>query len=153
MIGILSEEEIEEVLKNNTLGHIGCNDGFNTYVYPINYLYDGKFIICHSPFGSKIQVMRQNKRVCFLVEEVTDSSHWRSVLLLGDYQELGDERNRAYYMKEFNDRNMHLKISESLLWQDSTKNETEQHGLKDVRPAIYRIIIDEKNGRYEDAVA
>ena len=35
MIENLTSEEIEEILKDNVWGHLGCNDGFNTYVYPL----------------------------------------------------------------------------------------------------------------------
>jgi nitroimidazol reductase NimA-like FMN-containing flavoprotein (pyridoxamine 5'-phosphate oxidase superfamily) len=65
MIGYLNREQCETVLMENLLGYIGCNDGFSTYIYPVNYLYDGRFIVCHSAIGSKIQVMRCNRRVCF----------------------------------------------------------------------------------------
>jgi len=35
MIEKLTNAQIEEVLKDNVWGHLGCNDGFNTYVYPL----------------------------------------------------------------------------------------------------------------------
>ena len=70
MIGNLTNEQIEEVLKENVLGGIGCNDGKKIYVVPINYIYDGKFIIAHSVAGMKIQMMRKNPDVCFEVDEM-----------------------------------------------------------------------------------
>ncbi len=70
MVGKLTEQQIEDLLKDNVWGHLGCNDGFNTYVYPINYLYDGKYITCHSQKGFKLEVMRQNNRVCLQVDDV-----------------------------------------------------------------------------------
>ena len=48
MIGKLTDEQIEDVLNENILGRIGCNDGKKIYVVPINYAYDGKFIMAHS---------------------------------------------------------------------------------------------------------
>jgi len=47
MIGILTVEQIEEVLENNALGRIGCNDGEKSYVVPVNYIYHDKSIIAH----------------------------------------------------------------------------------------------------------
>ena len=48
MIGKLNNEEIEEFLKENVLGRIGCHDKGKTYVVPVSYVYDGKYIIVHS---------------------------------------------------------------------------------------------------------
>src|SRR5829696_6889566 len=140
MIGKLSVPEIEEVLKDNTWGHLGCNDGFNTYVYPINYLYDGKVIMCHSQNGTKVKVMRQNSRICFQVDEVDDHQNWKSVMVLGDFQELNDEHDRYNAMKAFIDRQMRVKITGTYLL---TKNDQSDSGGPDKnnRPVIYRVII------------
>ncbi len=149
MIGNLTDEQIEEVLKDNLLGHIGCNDGFNTYVIPINYVYDGQYIICHSPMGSKISVMQQNNRVCFQVENIQSFSNWKSVMALGLYQELTDERDRRYAMKLLTDRMLHLKISDlSATTGIGVKNAT-PGARENRRPVIYRIVIAEKTGRFE----
>ena len=149
MIAKLSDQEIGEVLEDNILGHLGCNDGFNTYVYPVNYLYDGKSILCHSQDGAKVKVMRQNSRVCLQVDEIVDHENWRSVMVLGDFQELHDERERSNAMKAFVDRQMHVKITRANL----STNKDDQGGDagldKERRPVIFRIVIDEKTGRYE----
>jgi uncharacterized protein len=150
MIGKLTEEQIEEVLKENIFGRIGCNDGFNTYVYPINYVYDGNYIICHSQAGSKIQVMRQNKRVCFQVDEVKNFMNWKSVMILGKYQELDGKRERYYAMKAFVDLNLHLKISETAFLPGTIERREHLNPQGKCKPAIYRIVIDEKTGRYEN---
>ena len=150
MIGWLTNEQIEEVLTKNVFGHIGCNDGFNTYVYPINYVYDGKYIICHSQAGSKTEVMRQNKRVCFQVDEVKNFMHWKSVMVLGAYDELENERERYYAMKAFIDRMLHIKISRPDLLPQPADQKEHAHGQPIIRPIIYRIIIDEKSGRFEN---
>ena len=149
MIGKLTNEQIEEVLKENVWGHLGCNDGYNTYVYPINYLYDGKYITCHSQRGLKMQVMQQNSRVCLQVDEVKDDKDWKSVMVHGEYHEVVDEREYNDAIKAFADRRLFLKISESPIFTSSNKQ-----GVKiqsnDSKPAIFRIVIDEKNGRFEN---
>ena len=149
MIGNLNQQEIEEILKDNVWGHLGCNDGFNTYVYPINYLYDGKYIMCHSQVGSKVLVMRKNTRVCFQVDEVKNHKNWKSVMILGEYQELNDEWERHYAMKAFIDRRLFLKISDGTLPGANDEN-NEVEVMKSSRSAIFRIVIDEKSGRYEN---
>jgi len=149
MVSTLSKEEIEVVLTGNALGRLGCNDGFNTYVFPVNYLYDGKYILCHSLTGFKIQVMRQNKRVCFLVDEVVDFTNWKSVMVVGEYQELNDIRERYSAMKAFITRMLHLKITDTALFTQLNNVKTTYQNSDSFRPIIYRIAIDEKTGKYE----
>ena len=150
MIENLTSEEIEEILKDNVWGHLGCNDGLNTYVYPFNYLYDGRYITCHSQRGFKTQVMQQNKRVCLQVDEVRDDNNWKSVMVLGEYQEVEDEREYNDASRAFADRRFFPKISEASIISDTND---EEEGIKlagDSKPVIFRIVIDEKIGRFEN---
>jgi uncharacterized protein len=149
MIGKLTNEEIEEVLKENVLGRIGCNDGRKTYVVPINYVYDGKCIIAHSVAGMKIQMMRKNPQVCFEVDEMKSFTNWKSVILWGQYQELTDEHDRYQLMKIFVDRMMRLKISETAMPPEISETRVHPRSPGNIKPVIYRIIITEKTGRFE----
>jgi uncharacterized protein len=149
MITALTNKEIEEFLLQNVLGHLGCNDGFNTFVFPINYVYDGKYIICHSQLGLKIEAMRQNKRVCLQVDEIKDFKNWKSVLVLGEFQELEDERERYQAIKVFVDRHLQLKINHPLGMHGKTEQKEKLQIQGELRPVIYRIMPDEKNGRFE----
>lgn len=148
MIGKLSIEEIEDVLKKNVLGRLGCHDMGKTYVVPISYVYDGRDIIAHSVNGMKIEMMRNNPRVCFEVDEMENLRNWRSVIVWGTYQELNDERDRYKAMKIFVDRMMYMKISDSALPPEATHERTHPRAAG-FKPVIYRIIISEKTGRYE----
>lgn len=148
MIGKLSIEEIEDVLKKNVLGRLGCHDMGKTYVVPISYVYDGRDIIAHSVNGMKIEMMRNNPRVCFEVDEMENLRNWRSVIVWGTYQELNDERDRYKAMKIFVDRMMYMKISDSALPPEATHGRTHPRAAG-FKPVIYRIIISEKTGRYE----
>ena len=145
MVAKLAEQEIEEILKDNYWGHLGCNDGFNTYVYPINFHYDGQHIICQSQHGAKVETMRQNNRVCFQVDEVENHQYWRSVMVHGIFLELSDEGERYNAIKAFVDRRMQLKVSDHTV-QGPGITEKMIHESKTV---IFRIVIDEKKGRYE----
>ena len=139
MINELTEQEIEELLYENVWGHLGCNDSHNNYVYPSNYIYDGKHIICHSQQGSKIHAMRENKRVCFQVDKVKDHNNWKSVMVHGAYEEINNEGEYTDSVKAFADRQMFLKISDN------------EQGLNpnNHKAIIYRIVIDDKKGFYE----
>lgn len=150
MIGKLSDEQIEELLTSNTFGRVGCNDGFNTYIYPINYVYNGKFILCHSQPGSKIQVMRQNKRVCLQVDRIEHETNWKSVLVLGEYQEIEDERERYNAITVLVQQHLHIKLNEEYFSGKTKQQDDHQHDQLNNRPVIFRIAIDEKTGRYEN---
>ena len=151
MVGYLTNEEIEEVLKQNVLGRIGCNDGKKTYVVPVNYVYDGKCIIVHSYEGLKIKMMRKNSDVCFEVEEMKSFTHWKSVVVWGEYQELRDERKRYDAMKLFVDNMLHVKISITATLPHAVERVVPSNfPAGNARSIIYRIVITEKTGRFEN---
>lgn len=150
MISQLNRQDAELLLLKQVMGRIGCNDGFNTYVYPVNYLFDGKHIVCHSLWGAKIEVMRLNKRVCFLVDEIIDFMNWKSVMVLGEYQEIEEERDRYHAMKAFVDRRLYIKINETSIIKDTQHQANLYKQEGDGKPVIYRIIPQEITGRYEN---
>ena len=150
MIGKLTEAGSEEVLKQNVFGHVGCNDGFNTYIFPINYVFDGRHIICHSHKGSKVQIMQRNKRVCFQVDDVKDFIHWKSVMVLGQYQELHDSREKYNAMKLFSEHMIHLKSKKEVSGVEIQEKPEHPGFANESQYVIYRIVIDEISGRYED---
>ncbi len=145
MIGYLTNEESNAFLMEQVSAHLGCNDGFNTYVYPVSYLFNGKFIICQSLMGAKIEMMRRNTRVCFQVDAIKSVTNWKSVMVLGEYQELDNERERYDAMKAFIAHKLYPKISETILFPAPGVSHTE----KSSRPVIYRVIPMETIGRYE----
>ncbi len=150
MTGILTTEQIDGVLNNNITGRIGCSDGNKTYIVPVSYVFDGKNILAHSTEGMKITMMRHNPNVCFEVDEMKSVTQWKSVIAWGQYQELTDERDRYYAMKLFVTRMLHIKTSKTAVWPHQKEKELHPHLSETVKPVIYRIIITEKTGRFED---
>jgi nitroimidazol reductase NimA-like FMN-containing flavoprotein (pyridoxamine 5'-phosphate oxidase superfamily) len=149
MIGRLSHDEIEELLLCHVMGRLGCNDGQKMYVVPINYVYDGRYIIAHSLVGMKIEMMRRNPNVCFEVDEVKDFTNWKSVIAWGEYQELVAERERYAAMKLFVDRMLRMKISETAIPPELSEQRVHPRSPGNIRPVIYRILLSEKTGRFE----
>jgi len=149
MIGSLTYEASIEVLGSNILGRIGCSDGTKIYVVPINYVFDGKYIIAHSVAGMKIRMMRQNPKVCFEVDEMKNLRNWKSVIVWGEYQELTEERDRYAAMKLFVDRTMGMKISETAIPPETSEQRVHPRSPGNIKPVIYRIVIDEVTGKYE----
>lgn len=149
MIGRLTEQEINEVLAENVIGRLGCSSGNKTYVVPVSYIYDGESIIAHSLAGMKINMMRENPKVCFEVDEIRSFTHWKSVICWGEYQELTNELESYAAMKLFVDRMMHLKISETATLPELTTERVHPRSPGIIKPVIYKIHVTEKTGRFE----
>jgi hypothetical protein len=100
MIGELQPQQIEEVLGSQVVGRIGCHASGETYIVPISYAYDGTYIYCHTHEGKKLDMMRQNPKICFEVDDLKDMANWKSVIAKGTFQELigRHERNNAMQM-------------------------------------------------------
>jgi nitroimidazol reductase NimA-like FMN-containing flavoprotein (pyridoxamine 5'-phosphate oxidase superfamily) len=150
MIGRLTNEQIEQVLHSNVLGRIGCSYNGKQYVVPINYVYNGRDIIAHSVEGMKIDMMRKNPSVCFEVDEMKSFTNWKSVIAWGEYQELAEERERYEAMKLFVDRMLHMKISETATAPELSGNRVHPRSPGMIKPVIYRIVLVEKTGRFEN---
>jgi len=147
MIGKLTKQEIEEILEDSVFGHLGCNDGYNSYVYPTNYIYNSTHIICHSQDGFKNRVMRKNTRVCFQVDAITDHRNWKSVMLHGNYEEIHELTELRKLINGFQDRRLFIKKSKLLIATNTNSQET---GVEETMLAIiFRISIDEKTGLFE----
>jgi nitroimidazol reductase NimA-like FMN-containing flavoprotein (pyridoxamine 5'-phosphate oxidase superfamily) len=97
MVGLLSQDEIEALLRRRRIGRIGYCVDDRPYVVPVNYVYDGVGIYVISGPGRKIDAMRAQPRVCFEVEDIDESAgavDWRSVIADGVYEELIDDAER-----------------------------------------------------------
>jgi uncharacterized protein len=149
MIGKLSNEQIDELLRNNVLGRIACSVNNKPYVVPVNYVYDGKYIIGHSLAGKKIDMMKENPGVCFEVDEMKDLTNWKSVVLWGQYQEILDETEQYHAMKLFVDKILRLKISETAVPPEIAAKRVHPRSPGNIKPVIYRILVTEKTGRFE----
>ena len=91
----LTRTEIHQLLRERTVGRIGCHADGVTYVVPVIYAYDGEAVHVASVEGQKIRMMRTNPRVCFEIDE-HEPGGWRSVVAQARYEELaGAEAERA----------------------------------------------------------
>lgn len=86
----LTTVECTKALTNNHLCHLACAHGGRPYVVPVYCCYSGNWLYAFSMPGKKIECMRANPQVCVLVEERGEGRQWRSVLVDGRYEELGD---------------------------------------------------------------
>jgi nitroimidazol reductase NimA-like FMN-containing flavoprotein (pyridoxamine 5'-phosphate oxidase superfamily) len=79
---------------------MGCTRDAQPYVLPMHYAYDGQDLYFLTTEGTKTDFIASNNKVCFQVEEVTDTSRWRSVMVIGVARKLtkADETERAMYL-------------------------------------------------------
>jgi uncharacterized protein len=92
MLGELTREQIEQVLKSQYIGRIGCHVEGETYIVPVTYAYDQDCVYAHSGDGLKIRMMRENNNVCFEVEHLENMGNWQTVVAQGTFEELhGDD--------------------------------------------------------------
>ncbi len=95
MIEELDEREIDEFLRRQKVGRIGCHADGESYVVPVIYAWNGEAVYVQSIEGRKIRMMRANPDVCFEVDEYEPDGSWRSVILDGVYEELEGGRAEA----------------------------------------------------------
>ena len=147
MIGTLNSYQIENFLRSEVVGRLGCSSKGTTYIVPIAYIYDGKDIYAHTKEGLKTTMMRQNSNVCFEVDHIYNMSNWQSVILWGKYEELKGKKAEEALQALVN--RIHP-IS-------SSEVSVPRHGLErpgapenpDVKLVVFRIKIEKASGKYE----
>src|SRR6478609_3860260 len=104
MINTLDHTAIEEVLNKHFIGRIGCHTNDEVYVVPVSYAYDGQYVYVRSFEGKKMEIMRNNPKVCFEVDETQNMANWKSVIAWGEFEELTDKTERSKALKVLIDR-------------------------------------------------
>lgn len=149
MLGELSPDQIDRLLRSEVIGRIGCHAEGCTYVVPVTYVYDGQCIYGHTRDGLKVRLMRQNPSVCFEVDHVTNLANWKSVIARGTFEELhGPDAVTA--MDQLIARLMSIMRSETSVppqaFDTSSSRRLETGATEAI---VYRIVLTEKTGRFE----
>jgi nitroimidazol reductase NimA-like FMN-containing flavoprotein (pyridoxamine 5'-phosphate oxidase superfamily) len=145
MLGEINNHDADQLLNNQFVGRLGCSAGEQLFVVPITFAYDGKDIYAHSAEGMKINLMRQNNRVCLEVDDVVDMKNWKSVVVFGKYEELTTKEEMEYALTVLN-----RKIGSIDLGETATPPRQTMTPPTNTRKSIlYRIKIERKTGRFE----
>ena len=88
MTGSLIESQIRTLLTSQVVGRLGGTIDGLPYVIPISYAYESPYVYSHTREGTKVTMMRQNKRVCLQVDQIDNLANWRSAMAWGVYEEL-----------------------------------------------------------------
>jgi hypothetical protein len=149
MFGKLNADQIEEVLKHQVIGRIGCHADDITYIVPVSYAYDGEYIYGHTCEGMKVNMMRKNPKVCFQTDRMTvkDMANWQSVIAWGEFEELKQPEERRLALQKLNDRKLPLISSETM--HLSAQWPFLQEDTDSIKGIVYRILLKEKTGRFE----
>ena len=104
----MAPAEMHALLERESFGHLGCARDGRPYVVPMNYAYDGKDMYFFTTEGMKTQYIESNPQVCLQVEEITDRTHWRSVMVNGKAEEITNKEELQKAMKLITARNPSL---------------------------------------------
>jgi len=148
MVRELNDTQIEYLLKSQLIGRIGCHADGVTYIVPVNYIYDGLNIYCHSAKGMKIEMMRKNPEVCFEVDDIRTITNWQSVIAWGQFEEIIDMTEKQDIMQKLSDRLMPNMADDSITPSHGFVDEEGDIGLV-VELILYKIILNRKTGRFE----
>jgi len=147
MFGNLGEDAIETVLRHQIIGHIGCSANDTTYVVPISYAYENGFVYAHTEAGMKINMMRQNPKVCFEVYRMENMGNWQCVIGWGNFEEITDEKERAAALNILLKRDLPIISSKTV--QITSEWPFVPEDLNEIKGIVFRIKLTLKTGRYE----
>ena len=109
LIEDMTEQESLDLLSRVGFGRLGCAYKGQPYVVPMYFASSGRILYGFATFGQKIRWMRANPLVCVEAEEFHAHLGWKTVVVLGRYEELSDmpeweaEREQAQGLLEVRD--------------------------------------------------
>jgi len=154
MLGMLNDEQIDQLLRRQVVGRLGCHANGQTYVVPITYAYDGEYIYARSMEGLKLQFMRVNPQVCFEVDLVDDLANWQSVIAFGTFEELhgaaaevATQRLVSRLLSRAASQTSEL--ARDLLSQPQPQRPQPREQEPPMSVVVYRIHLSQRTGRFE----
>jgi nitroimidazol reductase NimA-like FMN-containing flavoprotein (pyridoxamine 5'-phosphate oxidase superfamily) len=102
---IKDQHILEQILSGALICRVAMLDDDLPYIVPVNYGYRDRCIYIHSaPEGKKIDLLKQNKRICFEVEDTLEitkgnracdwTTRYRSVVGYGTVEVLSDKKSK-----------------------------------------------------------
>ncbi|WP_158637439.1 pyridoxamine 5'-phosphate oxidase family protein [Lacibacter cauensis] len=138
---------MNNLLASQVVGRLACTDTVQPYLVPVTYAFDGVTIYGQTNEGMKLSLLRKNPNVCFEVDVMHDMANWQSVIIRGRFEELKDEAAEKARTVLFN-RVFPLMTSATV----HGEHHEVDHELDDenrIKPIMYKIVIEEKTGRFE----
>jgi nitroimidazol reductase NimA-like FMN-containing flavoprotein (pyridoxamine 5'-phosphate oxidase superfamily) len=149
MFGDLGEDAIEVILHHQLVGHIACHANELTYIVPVSYAYDNGYVYVHTQEGMKINIMRQNAKVCFAVHRMENMANWQSVIAWGNFEEVTDETAREEALQVLLKRNLPVIASKTVQLTPDWPFVPKADLNKVIGGIVFRIKLTIKTGKYE----
>jgi hypothetical protein len=149
MLGELNEQQIEDLLKQQVIGRLGCHNKGVVYVVPLHYFYKDSVIYCHSAAGKKIEMMRRNPQVCFQVDDIRSVFRWKSVIAWGLFEEITDPDEKQQAMQGITHRLMPLANNPSNHASHGITENENDIGTT-IEPVVFKVVLNRKTGRFEE---
>jgi nitroimidazol reductase NimA-like FMN-containing flavoprotein (pyridoxamine 5'-phosphate oxidase superfamily) len=147
MFGNLGGDAIETVLRHQIIGHIACHANGITYVVPISYAYENGYVYAHTEEGMKINMMRQNPKVCFEVYRMENLGNWQCVVGWGNFEEVTNEKERTDALNILLKRELPVITSKTVQLTPDWPFVPED--LNTIKGIVFRIKLGIKTGRFE----
>ena len=101
----MAKGEMTALLLRVGFGHLGCTRDGHPYVVPMHYAYDGHELYFLTTEGTKTEFIAANHEICFQVEEITNPSNWRSVMLIGEAHKITKPEETEHVIQLISERN------------------------------------------------
>jgi uncharacterized protein len=147
MTGQLTENQIEDVLRTQIIGHLACHTPERIYLTPISFCYNGEAIYAHANEGMKIRIMRENPRVCFQTDIRKNMADWQSVIVWGKFVEIKNSAERQKALLYLINRK--LPAISSINTHLGTEWPFPPSDLNRIAGVVFKIVPEEKTGRFE----
>ena len=143
LIKTMTRQACVDLLKRTKTGRLACAHEGQSYITPMSFVYDGNCLYSFSTVGQKITWMRANPLVCVEVDELVSPREWKTVVVLGRYEELpntpGDDELRSY---------AYALLQRRPLWWEPGYVRTIVDGKeRPIEFLYFRIHIDQMSGR------
>jgi uncharacterized protein len=138
--------ECRALLARQGLGRLGCARENQPYIVPIYFAAEADCLYGFATVGRKIEWMRLNPLVCVQADEIRSPDEWKSVVVLGRYEELSDDPSHQQTRK----RAIGLLARRDSWWQGAYAADQLRQHEGDPAPVVFCVHIGEINGHRAD---
>ena len=136
----MHRDEIDALLGRVAYGHLACSRDGQPYVIPIYYTYDAGDIYLFTTVGLKSEIIASNSKVCLQVEDVNDDGSWRSVVVMGDAEEVAEPRELERITSLVRSVNPELLPAHAIKWANDWMRKNVD--------VVYRIAVRSITGKF-----
>ena len=142
LIQEMTDSESNDLLARLGTGRLACARDNQPYIVPINFVLEAGRLYGFATLGQKIEWMRLNPRVCVQTDEIRSHFQWKSVVVLGRYEELREEAEH----KKRRTHAITLLANRSLWWQVAYATDHLRGRSGEPVPVVFCVHIEEISG-------